>query len=62
MKPIGEITEGRVARKMLEHVGYPSDAPEPWSARGPPEWVELAPGFDDEPRATYDDSTWPDVE
>lgn len=62
MKPIAEITERRVARKMLEHVGVPSDAPEPCPARGPPEWVESAPGSDDEPRATHHDSTWPDVE
>jgi hypothetical protein len=53
MKPIAEITERRVATKMLEHVGFPSDAPGPWPARGPPEWVESAPRFD---------GTWPDVE
>jgi len=35
MKPIAEITDKRVARgQMLEHVGFPSDAPEPWPARG----------------------------
>jgi hypothetical protein len=43
MKPIEEVTDKRVARKMLEHFGFPSDAPEPW--------VESAPWFDDEPRA-----------
>jgi hypothetical protein len=36
MKPIAEITSRRVAQKMLEHVGVPGDAPEPWQARGPP--------------------------
>lgn len=32
MKPIAEITDQRVAEKMLEHVGVPGDAPAPWPA------------------------------
>ena len=59
MKPIAEITDKRVARKMLEHVGFPSDAPEPWPARGPPESVESARWLDDEPSAPDDDATQP---
>jgi hypothetical protein len=33
MTVIAEINDRRVARKMLEHVGLPSDAPEQWPAR-----------------------------
>jgi hypothetical protein len=43
MKPIAEITSRRVAHKMPEHVGVPSDAPAPWPARGPPAPVVGAP-------------------
>jgi len=39
MKAIAEITDKRVARTMLEHVGFPSDAPKQWPAREPPELV-----------------------
>lgn len=35
MKAAAEITDRRVAQKMLERVGYPSDATERWPARGP---------------------------
>ena len=35
-RAIAEITDKRVAKKMLEHVGFASDLPEPWPARGPP--------------------------
>ncbi len=59
MKAIAEITDRRVVQKMLEHVGYPSDAPEPWPARGPPASVGVSRGFDDEPPA---DERVPDVE
>ena len=59
MKPIAEITDKRVAQKMLEHVGYPSDAPEPWPARGPPASVGVSRWLEDEPRA---DEPVPDVE
>jgi hypothetical protein len=54
MKAIAEITDKRVARAMLEHVGLPSDAPEQWPARGPPEWVGSVGGLDDEQRAPDD--------
>ena len=54
MKPIAEITDRRVAQKMLEHVGVPGDAPAPWPARGPPapvvgapHWLEHEPGADE---------------
>jgi hypothetical protein len=56
MKPIAEITDKRVARRMLEHVGFPSDAPEPWPARGLPESGTSPRCFDDEPQAD-DDAT-----
>jgi len=57
MKAIAEITDKRVASKMLEHVGFASDVPEPWPARGPPAAAGSAPWLDDEPQATHDDST-----
>jgi len=57
MKPIGKITDKRVARRMLEHVDFPSDAPEPWPARGPPESGSSSRCFDDEPQA--DDAATP---
>ena len=59
MKPIAEITDKRVARTMLAHVGFPSDAPEPWPARGPPESVDSSRWLDDEPSAPDDDATQP---
>ena len=59
MKPIAEITDKRVARTMLAHVGFPSDAPEPWPARGPPESVDSARWLDDEPSAPDDDASQP---
>jgi hypothetical protein len=45
MKAIAEITDRRIARKMLEHVGLPTEVPQPWPARGPPEsagsvWID----------------------
>lgn len=46
MKPIAEITDRRIARRMLEHVGLASELPHPWPARGPPELV----GSDDDER------------
>jgi hypothetical protein len=51
MKPIAEISDRRVARKMLDHVGIPSDAPEPWPARGPAAQTEQARWLDHEPWA-----------
>ena len=59
MKPIAEITDRRVAQKMLEHVGVPSDAPEPWPARGPPGSLGASRGLDHEPRA---DEPAPEIE
>jgi len=62
MKPIAEITDRRVAQRMLEHVGVPSDAPEPWPARGPPPSVgsvRASRWLDHEPRA---DEPAPDIE
>jgi hypothetical protein len=56
MKAIAEITDKRVARKMLEHVGLPSDPPEQWSARGPPGLVGSSPWFDDAQRASGDET------
>ncbi len=41
----------RVARKMLDHVGTPSDSPEPWPARGPPADAGESRWLDHEPRA-----------
>ena len=55
MKAIAEISDKRVASKMLEHVGFPSDAPEPWPARGPPASGGASWWFDDEPHAPDDD-------
>ena len=52
MKPIAEITDKRLARKMLEHVGLHGDLPTPWPARGPPE--SDASAWED------DDQRWPD--
>jgi len=41
---------------MLEHVGFPSDAPEQWPARGPPELDgSLFGSLDDEQRAPDDE-------
>lgn len=57
MKPIAEITDKRVARKLLEHVGFPSDAPEAWPTRGPPESFGPGRWLDDESRAPDDDDT-----
>jgi len=48
MKAIAEISDKRVASKMLEHVGFPSDAPEPWPARGPPASGSASRWFDDD--------------
>ncbi len=64
MKAIAEITDKGVARKMLEHVGLPSDAPERWPARGPPEPEASVGWLDDEQRAPDDDDNnpAPDVE
>jgi hypothetical protein len=59
MKAIAEITDKRVARKMLAHVGLPSDAPEQWPARGPPELVGSFGGLDDEQRVPDDDEARP---
>jgi hypothetical protein len=59
MKPIAEITSRRVAQKMLEHVGVPGDAPEPWPARGPPASVRAPHWLDHEPGA---DEPAPDFE
>ena len=57
MKPIAEITDKRVAGKMLEHIGLSSDAPEQqWPARGPPEWSGWVGWLDDEQRAPDDDA------
>lgn len=52
MKTVAEITDRRVAQQRLEHVGYPSDAPEPRPARGPPASVGPFRWLDHEPRAT----------
>jgi Putative transposase len=54
MKPIAEITDRRLARRMLEHVGLPSEASQPWPARGPPEFVGST--------CLDDDQRWPDEE
>jgi hypothetical protein len=68
MKAIAEITNQRAAQKLLEHVGVPSDAPEPWPARGRPAPVGVSRGLDDEPgvhsgpRSTRDRSARPEVE
>jgi len=55
MKAIAEITDKRVARTMLEHVGFPSDAPEQLPARGPPELVGSSGWLDDEQRVPDDE-------
>ena len=39
MTPVAEITDRRVARRMLQHVGLPCESVQPWPARGPPELV-----------------------
>ncbi len=59
MKPIAKVTDRRVAQKMLEHVGVPSDAPAPWPARGPPASVGASRWLHHEPRA---DEPAPDIE
>jgi hypothetical protein len=62
MKPNAEPTDPRVTQKMLERVGVPSDAPEPWPTRGPPSSVGSVGAsrwLDHEPRA---DEPAPDVE
>jgi hypothetical protein len=51
MKPFAKIPDKRVARRMLEHVGLTSDAPEPWPVRGPPESGSSSRCFDDGPQA-----------
>jgi hypothetical protein len=48
MKPIAEITDKRVARKMLEHVGLGGEDSTPLPARGPP--VDDAMWIDDDQR------------
>jgi hypothetical protein len=53
MTMIAEINDRRVARKMLEHVGLPSECSQPWPARGPPELFALS---------DIDDQRWPDDE
>ena len=62
MRPVAEITDKRVASKMLEHVGMPSDAPELWPARGPPESHGAAPWLEVESRAPDHDTPPPNVE
>ena len=52
MKPIAEITDRAIVRRMLAHVGLPSDPAELRPARGPPELVGSS-GLDDDQR-------WPD--
>jgi hypothetical protein len=59
MKAIAEITDRRVAQTMLEHVGVPSDAPEPCPARGPAPSVGASRSLDHEPQA---DEPPPDIE
>jgi hypothetical protein len=54
MTAIAEINDRRVARKMLEHVGLPSECSQPWPARGPPE-LFASSDIDDDQR-------WPDDE
>jgi len=56
MKVIAEISDKRVARKMLEHVGLSSDVPEQWPARGPPESAASFRCLDDEQRAPDDEN------
>ena len=56
MTAIAEITDKRVARRMLEHVGLPSDVPEQWPARGPPELVGSSSWFDDDQRVPDDEA------
>lgn len=56
MRLIAFITEGTQIRKILEHIGVDSQAPQIAPARGPPLWddcdaqmgegVEIAPGWD----------------
>ena len=52
MRPIAEITDRRLAKKMLEHVGLASELPACSPARGPPEHDDPpSPAWiDDEPR------------
>jgi hypothetical protein len=56
MKAIAEITDKRVASRMLEHVGLPSDVPEQWPARGPPEWGGSLSWCDDDQRVAHDEA------
>jgi len=61
MTVIAEINDRRVARRMLEHVGLPSECSQPWPARGPPELfgsgdAEDQRWPDDERGATNDDA------
>jgi hypothetical protein len=60
MTAIAEINDRRVARKMLEHVGLPSECSQPWPARGPPELFGSSDMEDqrwpDEREATIDDA------
>jgi hypothetical protein len=43
MRIIAFVTESVSVRRILEHVGEPTDPPSIAPARGPPAWEEAAP-------------------
>ena len=49
MTPVAEITDRKVVRKILEHLGLPADEVALTPARGPPDWdeVEAEPPWSD---------------
>jgi hypothetical protein len=40
VKIIAAIEDSGLINKILTHLGLPTRAPQPWTARGPPNWAD----------------------
>ena len=57
LEVIAFLTERAVVRKVLEHLGLPTEPPSRASARASPEQLDFGPSFD----TLATDESWPDA-